>query len=110
MNTLHAAEQDIFRHGCGGNLRQGITVLRGRHHRSTVRSGGLLSLKSTPFKVIFKTAAECSPAEHEAEVPSGDYAGEQSDERLQGTGCQTRRAGERGFAEICWVDQRQGVR
>ena len=40
----------------------------------------------------------------------GDYAGEQSDERLQGTGCQTRRAGERGFAEICWVDQRQGVR
>ena len=53
-----SAELDIFRHGCEGDLREGFTVvLRGGHpcstaSPSTVRSGGLLSLKSTRFKVI----------------------------------------------------------
>ena len=58
VSSEASAEQDIFRHGCEGDLRQGFTVvLRGGHHRSTaspstVRSGGLLSLTSTRFKVI----------------------------------------------------------
>ena len=58
VSSEASAEQDIFRHGCEGDLRQGLTVvLRGGHHcstasPSTVRSGGLLSLTSTRFKVI----------------------------------------------------------
>ena len=75
MNTLHAAEQDIFRHSCEGDLRQGFTVvLRDGHHRSTASpfDGSfwrLAVLEVHAFQGDFsKIAAECSPAEHEAEV------------------------------------------
>ena len=77
VSSEASAEQDIFRHGCEGDLRQGFTmVLRGGHHFDSITEHGsfwrLAVLDVHAFQCDFsKIAAECSPAEHVAEASLG---------------------------------------